>query len=710
MGRIRSALIKSIPVFLITIVTLGMSFFGFNDMLSRERDTCWNYLSVATKTMSEKVQLRFDANLTLLQHIADAIVLHVDMEQQGEVLSYLTEIQQNDDNIFERLDILLPDNTLILQNGEIIEYGGDTVYRDLEAEGLHVSLRYTDRLTNQPVVYCLAPICDDGETVALLIGMVPCDQLPKYFPSYSYGGQAKLFLVDRRDGSILIDRVHENLGNLYAAGSLNLSADHVPVDFADDIAAGETGSVALAGGDGGASYMYYMPVTGYDWTAAVMISESVAFAGVIQLRATLQVMAVVEIVLLAIYLIWNVAVNLRLTAHEERARRMEVERISNEAKSSFLSTMSHDIRTPLNGIVGMLEVIERHGDEPTRVKECLHKIGVSAQYLMALTNDVLDINEIDSGKFHLSNEPVNLTGLVEDLDVLVRAKAENSGVTCHFDCSRVQHSHVLGSEVHLRRILVNLVTNAIKYNRPGGEVWVELTENTCRSDEGEYTLTVRDTGIGMTKEFQRTMFNSFAQESSDARTRYMGHGLGLTIVHKLVEKMGGTIRVESEKDRGSTFMVTVLLTIDHESCAGGTEAVEPPDDLTGVRILLAEDNELNMEIASILLTDAGAEVTKASNGREAVEKFASHGEFSFDVILMDVRMPEMDGLEATRTIRRMQRKDAARIPIIAMTASTFAEDVRRCREAGMNEHVGKPLNMAEMIAKIAKQRSAARDA
>ncbi len=703
MIRFKNALIKSIPVFLITIATLTMALFGFNNMLNKETQKCLDWLSVTTRTMSEKIQLRFESSLTLLEHLGDAVVLKVDLDEQSDVLRYLQTIQESQNTIFSRIDILLPDGTIITQTGNTTMYTGTVPFATLVARGRHISPRVTDRLTGKEVLYCYTPICTEGEAKAILIGMVDCHTLPALFPTYSYDGQSTIFLVDRSTGDFIMDKWHGQLGNLYEQASRRLLPAYQHVDFQRELVQGGTGAVAFESNiNDHINYMYYMPVSGFNWTVAMMVQDQVAFANVVQMRNSLFIMGGIITILLAFYLIWNIIMGVRLSSHEEEVRRLETERIANETRSTFLSTMSHDLRTPLNGIVGMLDVIEHHGNDPERLKDCLHKIGVSTQYLMTLTNDVLDLSEIESGKLHLATEPIDLHRLVDDLSILLQPRAEETGVTLHLDSSEIKHSHVLGSEIHLRRILINLATNAIKYNKENGEVWVTLAEHAFGNNRADYRFTVRDTGIGMTEAFQQSMFSSFTQEN-DARTRHNGHGLGLTIVGKLVEKMGGTIQVQSQKEVGSTFTVSLSFPLDRTQRAQAS-AQPVNTDLTGTRILLVEDNELNLEIAQVLLTDAGASITTAVNGKEAVAKFRASAPGAFDVILMDLMMPEMDGIEATRSIRSLSHYDARTIPIIAMTASTFAEDVQRCRDAGMNEHVGKPLDMAELIAKIARHR------
>ncbi len=380
----------------------------------------------------------------------------------------------------------------------------------------------------------------------------------------------------------------------------------------------------------------------------------------------------------------------------EKAQEAEM---ANMAKTEFLRRMSHDIRTPINGIRGMVEIAGHYKDDLEKQGEYRRKVWEASGYLLELVNEVLEISKLESGKIVLENKPFNLRNMLQDVEVIVEKQAEGRGLTLSFtnDC---QNDRFIGSPLYVKRTLMNIIGNAIKYNRDGGSVTVEAREETISDTMSRITVTCKDTGIGMSEDFQKRMFEPFSQEVSDARTSYNGTGLGLAIAKKVVEQMDGTITCESTYGEGTTFTVTLPLTIDKSEEI--TESTTNEIDIRGTKILLAEDNELNMEIAEFLLVQAGAEVVKAMNGEEAVDTFKKSKEGEFDAILMDVMMPLMDGLEATRAIRALDRSDAQTVPIIAMTANAFAEDRQNVMEAGMNEHLTKPLDSALVIATVAK--------
>lgn len=376
---------------------------------------------------------------------------------------------------------------------------------------------------------------------------------------------------------------------------------------------------------------------------------------------------------------------------------------ANAAKSSFLSRMSHDIRTPLNGIIGLLKIDEAHMDDMALVRSNHEKMEVAAGHLLALINDVLQMSKLEDGTVNLAHEPLSLRELTKEIIVIVEENAAENGVSLNFDRQNsLPHPYVYGSPLHLRQIFLNICSNCIKYNKPGGSIRgsVQCVEQT--DDTVTYRWTIADTGIGMSKTYLKQLFDPFTQEKNDARSVYQGTGLGMSIVKALLEQMHGSIAVTSEEGVGSTFVVTIPFDIAPEPQSGKTE---PPHDATieGLHFLLAEDNDLNAEIALALLTDQGAKVTVAKDGREALDTFCTEPAGTFDAVLMDVMMPVMDGIAVTRAIRALDRPDAKTIPIIAVTANAFAEDTEKCMEAGMNAHLAKPLDIQKLKQTVCEQ-------
>lgn len=374
---------------------------------------------------------------------------------------------------------------------------------------------------------------------------------------------------------------------------------------------------------------------------------------------------------------------------------------ASRAKTEFMNRMSHDVRTPINGIMGMLDIIRKNRQDEAKVDDCLDKINLSASHLLALVNDVLDMNKLESGKETIESVSFDLTHLMDDVASLVNAQITEMGITHRTHRGELTHTRLIGSPLRLRQIMLNLFSNAIKYNKPGGTIDTYAGEVSCDGTRVVYEFRITDSGIGMSSEFiEKELFHPFTQEKSGARTQYKGTGLGMSIVKELIEKMQGTIEVTSQQGVGTTYVFRLPFYIDCE----GQRIQEVKTRIAGkelvrFHVLLVEDNEINMEIAEFYLTDHGATVEEAWNGREAVEKYAANPQ-KFDVILMDLMMPVMGGLEAARQIRAMELSEAKQVPIIPMTAQSSEESKEGCRAAGMNSHLTKPIEPDSLVQTI----------
>ena len=373
------------------------------------------------------------------------------------------------------------------------------------------------------------------------------------------------------------------------------------------------------------------------------------------------------------------------------------------AKSIFLSNMSHDIRTPLNGIIGLLEINERHPDDSNLIAKNRTKMRAAANHLLSLINDILDLSKMEHENTELVREPADIREVFKDVALISSAVAEKQQVHLNIlsDIDSFSHPFIYCSPMHIKQIFLNLINNAIKYNKENGDIFWS-TKIIPDGNRVIYESAIRDTGVGMSEEFQRRMFEPFTQESNDARSVFLGTGLGLSIVKALVEKMGGQIKVESRINEGSTF--TVVLPFDVAASVKKADSIKKSESIAGINILLAEDNELNSEIAIMLLEDKGAKVTLVRNGKKAVELAAKE---KFDVVLMDINMPLMNGYEVASAIRKHDDQELKKLPIIAMTASTFSEDIKMCQNVGMNGHIAKPIDIekvADIIINVIKER------
>ena len=373
---------------------------------------------------------------------------------------------------------------------------------------------------------------------------------------------------------------------------------------------------------------------------------------------------------------------------------------ANEAKTEFLQRMSHDIRTPINGICGMINVADYYADNMEKQTECRAKIKEASHLLLELINEVLDMSKLESDEVVLEEIPFNLNSISEEILGVIEHMATEQNIRIIWEEKEVTHWNLIGSPVHVKRILMNILSNAVKYNKENGYVYIS-----CREIPSKQTamttleFVCRDTGIGMTEAFQKRIFEPFAQEHAGSRTKFAGTGLGMPITKKLVEKMGGTISFESKEGTGTTFVIRIPFQIDADM-KDRTETEEKTEtSIQGLHVLLTEDNELNMEIAEFVLQNEGAVVTKAWNGQKAVDIFRKNRPGEFDAILMDIMMPVMNGYEAAKMIRSLDREDAKVIPIIAMTANAFTEDKMRAKEAGMDEHIAKPVD-GKLLVKV----------
>lgn len=393
---------------------------------------------------------------------------------------------------------------------------------------------------------------------------------------------------------------------------------------------------------------------------------------------------------------------------EEKKKELDVSRILSDslqkaeeagrAKNRFLSRMSHDLRTPINGIAGMLEILKQNRTNPEKIDDCIEKIALSCENLTSLVQDVLDMNNLESGNVDMEEERFNLyTFLTEDLHYIAE-RAEKIGLTYEAHIKTFPHPNIIGSPRYVRQIFDYVLDNAIKYNKPGGAITLTGREVSNSDKLVMFEFVVEDVGLGMEESFVKNVFEPFEQEHNEARTKYMGTGLGMSIVKKLVEQMNGTIFVESKLGVGTK----VTITIPFRTCEVPVEPEPETVNLIGLNVLLVEDNELNMEIAQFLLEGAGMVVTGASNGQEAVDIFCESEDHQFQVILMDIMMPVMNGLEAAKIIRQMERPDAKTVPIIALSANVMDSDIKKTKMAGMDEHLSKPIDASLLLTSIAK--------
>ena len=427
------------------------------------------------------------------------------------------------------------------------------------------------------------------------------------------------------------------------------------------------------------------------------------------LKTTLSFAAVVSVLLIVLFVSISIILVLASSdrklmqqqkiANEKLAEAAKLANVANEAKTEFLSNMSHDIRTPINGIMGMTAIALKE-DNSQKTMDCLRKIQGASNHLMSLINDILDMSRIERGKIEITNSNLNIIRIIEECVSIVYGQLEDRNLEINVNVENVVHSELFGDDLHFKQVLINIIGNAVKFTPDHGKIWIRVKEIGFDSIKANFQIEIEDTGIGMKEEFLKDIFKPFSQEAHTSRTKYQGTGLGMAITKNIIELMDGSIEVDSVYQKGSKFTVFIPFLINSRY----QERVLEKEDMNidGIHILLVDDNELNLEVAKELLESEGARVTTAWNGKEALDMFEKEDEGTFNLIIMDIMMPIMDGLEATRRIRQLHKQDAHHIPIIAMTANAFREDIQKSLDAGMNEHISKPVDIETMKMVIGK--------
>ena len=578
-------------------------------------------------------------------------------------------------------------------------------------------LAFTQKLS-QPII-----VGEDEIRFTHLVLLKDIEALKKYYTTESYGGNAATYIIKENGTLAYYDAQNDLFGvkNIFKALA---NAEYVQERSFEEIKEqlNSKGLVATNIMIDQIEYYYCLTtLSSSDMTLMLLIpAEYVAASTMNIMNSTIRVviiimMLMVVLIVLALISIIKVQRSSQLVKIEQKNNeelnklRLAAEEAmiaaesASKAKSTFLSNMSHDIRTPMNAIIGFTNIGLKQNPTP-ELKNCLEKISNSSEHLLTLINDVLDISRIESGKIKYTPLPIDIREVTDTVLNIMHGFLSNRNINFRTRRTRIETPYVIADAVRIREVLVNILGNAVKFTDDGGSIIFEMNYYPWEDDKHIVVCyRISDTGVGMSEEFVEHIFDEFSQEENSARTQYKGTGLGMAITKRYVDLMGGTISVESKKNEGSTFTIEIPFELTDESEVRKQGIPASKADLTGVKILMAEDNELNAEIAMVQLEEAGIQVTRASDGKEVVKIFAENPPGTFDIILMDVMMPEMNGYEATKAIRSMNnRHDDSNIPIIAMTANAFAEDVQASLDAGMNGHIAKPINIDELIKAIAR--------
>ena len=592
----------------------------------------------------------------------------------------------------------------------------------LDGEKRHTFVSETDTINGSFLVFSQeldTPITMGENNVRFthIVLLKDIQTVKQYYTTTTYGGNAATYIIKKNGTLAYFDADNDDVigaRNVYKALEESEYVQGRSFDMVKE-QLDKNGIVAANILLEQTEYYYCLTtLDDYDMTLMLLIpADTVAISTMNMMNSTVRTLTIfisviALLMLLAFFSMIKVQrssqmVKLEQETNKELNQLRLMAESANAAKSTFLNNMSHDIRTPMNAIIGFTNIAMKHNPSP-EIKSCLDKISDSSEHLLALINDVLDISRIESGKIQYLPTPVDITEVSNSVLTIMYGYLSNRNINFQTEVEEPQMRYVLTDAVRVREVLVNILGNAVKFTNDGGTVTYAVSYhkgNDVNHIHVRYRIT--DTGIGMSEEFVDHIFDEFSQEEHGARTQYKGTGLGMTITKKYVDLMGGTILMESKKGVGSTFIVELPMEITDECKVKKTDYSVEKVDLTGLKVLLAEDNELNAEIAIVQLEEFGMQITRASNGDEVVNIFMDHPPGTFDIILMDVMMPNKNGYEATHAIRNLQnRPDGEEIPIIAMTANAFAEDVQASLDAGMNGHLSKPIVMDEVIKTIAR--------
>ena len=592
----------------------------------------------------------------------------------------------------------------------------------IDGNNRHTFVSETDNIDGSFLVFSQeldSPITVGEENVRFthVVLLKDIQTMKQYYTTETYGGKAATYIIKNNGTLAYFDEDNDDV-----IGARNIYKALREVEYVQEQSFDMVKEQLDRNGIAAANILlnqneYYYCLTAlddYDMTLMLLIpADSVAVSTMNMMNSTIRtqtifVSVMALLMLLAFFSLIKVQrssqmVKLEQETNKELNQLRLLAESANEAKSTFLNNMSHDIRTPMNAIIGFTNIALKH-NPPPEIKSCLDKISDSSEHLLALINDVLDISRIESGKIKYVPTPVDIVEVSDSVLTIMYGYLSNRNITFQTELEEPQTRYVLTDAVRVREVLVNILGNAVKFTNDGGTVTYAVSYHPGMDDRHiNVRYRIADTGIGMSEEFVEHIFDEFSQEEHDARTHYKGTGLGMAITQKYVDLMGGTISVESQKGVGSTFTVELPMEITDACEVKKTDYAVGKIDLTGLKVLLAEDNELNAEIAIVQLEELGMQITRASDGDEVVNIFTDNPPGTFDIILMDVMMPNKNGYEATNVIRNLQnRPDGETIPIIAMTANAFAEDVQASLDAGMNGHLSKPIVMDEVIKTIAR--------
>lgn len=710
--QIKNRINKEVPPLLFSIIVvffiLGMLVFAISRKITEE--------------MSSSAIHNLNESLVLIKGTIEAILVKESEFQKliAQEIATLDELEEfvsayNKNETMVKVSVILEGKSEGISNTkETFSEEGLDFSAGKTVGGLPISQSYlNDMGTWAYTMKC--PVEKEGKQIATLYVEYIYDSFDEALPKGFYNGSAMLYIMDAKSERLVLkpkgmgerNAGHLNLEDFYRANRIlekelqdevsECIAQGKNIMFYHDIR-GQHSLIYMWAVNGGAVYLIgYVPIEAIQQEGRA-VNQNILFVILIMFVAFF-------LCCLLYYLNQRQQIRIRKEREKERemhnrqlAEALQAAQVASNSKTMFLSNMSHDIRTPMNVILGFAALLEKDAEKPFKVREYTKKIMASGQHLLSLINDILDVSKIESGKVVLTIGEFTIGDLVTSVDTIIRPMANEKEQNLHTSVTGIKHEYLEGDETRLNQVLINLLSNAVKYTPKGGNIWFRIIGLEQHSSQFEHIrIEVEDNGYGMTEEYLKTIFEAFTRAENSTTNKVQGTGLGMAITKNIVELMGGTITVSSQVDKGSLFRVELELRIldEQDEKKKEEEAAEDMEEISleGLHLLAAEDNEINAEILSELLNIEGVSCEIVENGKIAAERFADSEEGKFDAILMDVQMPVMNGYEATRAIRALKRDDAVQIPIIAMTANAFAEDVKEALNAGMNAHVAKPIDM-----------------
>lgn len=707
----RTARFLIVSIILVAALCVVMFIYQTEYMNRKSAETINEIGEIYMSGLSERSVAHFQTTVELRLSQVSALVDAVPPQSKSDersirvALSYHARARG-----FDHLAFYSPDGTFDMLYGDLVKVSGKDGFFDSLTNGeekLAIGYDSTGEevlLMGIPASYTMS---DGGKSIAL-VAALPVSYISDTLALSSVDTGIYHFII-WRDGSFILrgidvddDNYFDRVRNSYESIG-GKTADEYLEQLDQAMEARQNYSTEFVI-DGERRYLYGSPLAYSNWYLMLFLpygalDEAVSDLGSQWAQISRVSCGVILVAMLLLFSCYYYLMHQQMKSLEQARRLAEY---ANRAKSEFLSNMSHDIRTPMNGIVGMTAVALAHLNNTEQVENCLMKISLSSKHLLGLINDILDMSKIESGKMTLAHEPVSLKETLEGITNIIQPQVNVKEQTFEVSAGNIYVNNIYSDSVRLNQVLLNLLGNAVKFTPDGGSIKLELSQEPSQKGD-DYVCThvwVKDTGIGMTPEFQKRVFESFMREDNARVQKTEGAGLGMAITKYIVDAMGGDIQVTSQLGEGTEFHVVLDFQKVEEPedniAVQETDVPEKDVDLSGKRVLLAEDNDLNWEIAQELLSDMGLELEWAEDGQICLDKFRQSPVGYYDAILMDIRMPNMNGYESTKEIRALNRPDAATIPIIAMSADAFEDDIRRCMDSGMNAHIAKPIDMDEV--------------